>query len=188
MKQSRILILVLFCISISGRLDAQELYFTKEGKISFLSETRLERIYAEAADAHSFLNIKTGEVAFSVNISSFQFRIKLMQEHFNENFMESSTYPRATFTGFIENIEKFDFNSTSAQSFNVNGKMTIRGVAQEITTPVRLLVKGNTLFSGDAEFRLKPEDYKVKIPSVVGRKIAKEIVVTVRSDYQPYIP
>jgi len=188
MRKIRTITFILLSVILTGTLYSQELYFTKEGYISFLSETKLERIFAESSDAHSFLNIKSGEVAFSVNISSFQFRIKLMKEHFNENFMESSTYPRATFSGNIEAIEKLDLNSSLPQSFNVRGKMTIRGVSNDITTPVILQGKGNNRFSGEAEFKLKPEDYQVKIPSVVGLKIAKELVLNVRTDYQPYMP
>ncbi len=178
--------LLAILLSATSSLRAQELFFTREGYISFLSETRLERIFAETSEAHSFFNVKTGEVAFSLNIDAFRFRIKLMQEHFNEQYMETARYPRAIFSGKIENLENLDLLKPSEQSFLLKGKMTIKGVTHEIATPVKFEVSQNGRFSGHAEFQLKPEDYGIKIPSVVGLKIAKEVVVTVRSDYQPY--
>lgn len=178
--------LLILLFSLFTHLRAQELYSTREGYISFLSETRIERIFAESSEAHSFLNVKTGEVAFSINIESFRFRIKLMQEHFNEQYMESARYPRASFSGFLEQPEKINMKAPSELQLHVKGRLTIRGIAQEISAPVKLTIGENNLISGVTEFTLRPEDFGIKIPSVVGRKIAKEVAVSVRSEYQPY--
>jgi hypothetical protein len=167
-------------------LTAQDRYFTKTGYLSFLSETLVENIFAESNEATSFLDVKTGEVAFAVPITSFQFKIKLMQEHFNENFMESEKFPKATFSGKIENFSQFDINSKNPQNFIVRGKMNLHGTNQDVTSNVVLTVTSPGKITGTSTFKLMPENYTITIPSVVGMKIAKEVTITVKADYEPY--
>lgn len=183
MTTQKIPLLLALVLLSAIQTRAQELFSTREGYLSFLSETRIERIFAETNEAQSFLNVKTGEVAFSVNIESFRFRIKLMQEHFNEQYMESAKYPRATFSGKIENPEQLNPETPGVHTLMLRGKLTIRGVAQEVAAPVRLEVGNKQRITGSTEFILKPEDFRIKIPSVVGLKIAKEVVVSVKADY-----
>lgn len=173
---------------LSVGLLAQDRYITKTGTLSFLSETLIEDIFAETKEATSFLDIKTGDVVFSANINTFQFKIKLMQEHFNENYMESGKFPKATFTGKLENFSQFDIKSTAPQQFTVKGKMNIHGTDQEVTSKVILVASSPGKINGSTTFTLKPEDYKIKIPSAVGMKIAKEVAITVKADYEPYKP
>jgi polyisoprenoid-binding protein YceI len=171
-----------------GLLTAQERYFTKTAYLSFLSETLIENIFAETNDASSFLDIKTGDVVFSVAITSFQFKSKLMQEHFNENYLESGKFPKATFSGKLENFSGFDINSKNPQSIVVKGKMNIHGTDQEVTANVILTVAGSGKISATSTFILKPEEYHIKIPSAVGMKIAKEVTISVKANYEPYKP
>jgi polyisoprenoid-binding protein YceI len=184
----RIILLIVTVLLQINLLTAQERYFTKTGYLSFLSETLLENIFGESNEATSFLDFKTGEVAFSLSITSFQFKNKLMQEHFNENYMESGKFPKATFSGKLENFNGLDMNSKNPQSFVVKGKMNIHGTNQEVTSDVILTVSEPGKINGTAAFKLMPENFGIKIPSAIGMKIAKEMDVTVKADYEPYKP
>ena len=77
-------------------------YFTKDGKVSFYSDALMEKIEAHNTKAASVIDAENGQMEFAVLIKAFQFEKALMQEHFNENYMESSTYPKASFKGKIE--------------------------------------------------------------------------------------
>jgi polyisoprenoid-binding protein YceI len=169
-------------------VTAQDRYFTKTGYLSFLSETLIENIFAESKEATSLLDVKTGEVAFTVSITSFQFKVKLMQEHFNENYMESGKFPKATFSGKLENFSGLDLNSKNPQNFIVKGKMNIHGTDQEVTSNVILTVTAPGKINGTTTFKLMPENFGIKIPSAMGMKIAKEVAVSVKADYEPYKP
>jgi polyisoprenoid-binding protein YceI len=184
----KLLIVITAILVLTNLLYAQDRYFTKSGSLSFLSETLVENIFAETKEATSFLDIKTGEVVFSANINSFQFKIKLMQEHFNENYMESEKYPKATFSGKMENFGQFDPKSTKPQNFTVKGKMNIHGTEKEVTANVVMTVTGAGKINGTSSFTLKPEEYSIKVPSAMGMKIAKEVTITVKADYEVFKP
>lgn len=184
MKKSLLFFSLLWILS--GMVSAQDKYFTKNGYLSFLSETLIENVFAETKEATGFLDIKTGDVLFSVNITAFQFKIKLMQEHFNENYMESEKFPKAVFSGKLENFSTFDMNSKQPQKFTVKGKMNIHGTDREISAEVVLLVNTPGKISASSSFIVKPDDYQIKIPSAMGLKIAKEVTVTVKTDFEPY--
>ena len=169
-------------------LKAQDRYFTKTAYLSFLSETLVENIFGETKEATSFLDIKTGEVVFSVAINSFQFKIKLMQEHFNENYMESTKFPKAAFSGRLENFNLYDPKSDVPQNFTCKGKMTMHGKEQEVVASVIITNTAAGKINGSGTFKVMPEDYAIKIPSAIGMKIAKEVAVTVKADYEPYKP
>jgi polyisoprenoid-binding protein YceI len=184
----RIFLLIVAVLLQINLLTAQERYFTKTAYLSFLSETLIENIFGESKEATSLLDVKTGEVAFSVSITSFQFKNKLMQEHFNENYMESGKYPKATFSGKLENYSGLDINLKTPQNFVVKGKMNIHGTDQEVTSNVILTVKAPGKINGTSTFKLMPEKFGIQIPSAMGLKIAKEVDVTVKADYEPFKP
>lgn len=105
-----------------------------------------------------------------------------MQEHFNENYVESDKYPKATFKGEI-----FDFNTVNevVSTKQVKGVLTIHGVSKEMVIAANMIKKNNTiLVSGD--FTINLEDFNVKIPAIVAKNIAKKIKVTFNFNHQPY--
>jgi polyisoprenoid-binding protein YceI len=106
-----------------------------------------------------------------------------MQEHFNENYMESSKYPRATFNGTIKDVQKIDFEKDGTYSSVVSGKLTIKDVTKDIETTATFTVKGSTV-NGKTSFIVNPEDYNITIPKVVSDNISRKIKVTVDSDYK----
>src|SRR5690606_17598564 len=115
---------------------------------------------------------------------SFRFQRALMEEHFNENYMESDKFPKATFSGKILNIEVIDLSKNGSYPIEISGDLTIHGVTQNIKTNGVLTV-ANTQLSATSTFPIRLENYKIEIPALVSDKIAKEIEIKVNCVYQP---
>lgn len=163
---------------------AQEQYFTRNGTITFFSSAPLEDITAENYNATAVLDTKTGDMEFSVLMKSFNFEKALMQEHFNENYVESELYPKATFKGKITDLGKVDFTTPGKYEVPVKGELTIHGVTKPVETTGHFDVKSPNVH-GTAKFIVRPEDYNIEIPAVVREKIAKEIEVSVDVNLEP---
>lgn len=174
---------ILVLTSISA--FSQSKYFTRNGKISFYSSTPVEDIEAHNNTVTSIFDAESGKMEFAVTMKSFQFEKALMQEHFNENYVESSTYPKSTFKGMITNLSDIDFKKDGTYTAKIQGKLSIHGKTQEVTTDGTFTVKGNEV-TGLAKFNVTPEDYSIKIPGVVRDKIAKEISIDVNMLYKPF--
>lgn len=113
---------ILVGILFAGILLAQTRYMTKTGYIGFYSHTPVEDIKADNNQVASILDSQTGEMVFNVLIKSFVFEKALMQEHFNENYMESDKYPKASFKGKVSNLEKIDFSKTEYSRLSFRAK------------------------------------------------------------------
>lgn len=177
--------LMLMCCAIVlmfGSVQAQK-YFTKAGEITFYSEAPMEKIEATNSSATSVMDLESGRMEFAVLIKAFQFEKALMQEHFNENYMESSTFPKATFKGQITNLGSIDFSKDGTYEANIKGDMTIHGVTQAIETTGQFVVNGEQL-SGTSNFVVLVADYGIEIPAVVKENIAKEVEIKVNCNYQ----
>ena len=161
--------------------NAQQV-FTKNGRIAFYSNTPLEDISADNNQVMSVLNTKTGELQFSVLVKNFHFKKALMEEHFNDSYLESHKYPKATFKGLITDVAKVNFANDGAYPVTVSGDLTIHGVTKKITAPGTITVKGGKA-AGTASFLLAPADYNISIPKVVRNNIAEKIEVTVNCNY-----
>lgn len=163
----------------AGNVMAQ-MYMTRTGKITFFSSTPIENIEAFNNEAAAVLNTSSNEVAFKVPVKSFKFEKQLMQDHFNESYMESDKYPKAEFTGKITNPGDINFSKDGSYKATVSGKMTIHGVTQDVTIPGTVTVKGSEI-TINSKFMVRTADYKIKIPAMAASKIAKEIEVTVNT-------
>ena len=181
--KTNIFIIILIALSLSAY--SQNTYFTKTGTVDFFSSTPIEDIKAVNNNVVSFIKTETGEISFGVLIKSFKFENSLMQEHFNENYMESDKYPKAKFKGNIENFEEVDFKKDGTYPINVTGKITIHGITREINSKANLTVKGDNI-SATSFMQVKPEDYYIEIPAIVRDKIGKIIDVNIKADYVPY--
>jgi polyisoprenoid-binding protein YceI len=155
---------------------------TKNGTISFHSHTFLENI--DAVNDHVMAVIDAGKknIAFSLLMKQFVFPKKLMQEHFNENYVESDKYPKATFSGSY--AEDVDLTKDGSYQLNVKGKLTIHGVTKEISAPATISVK-NGMVTGTTTFKLNPKDFNIDIPFIVRDKIEKENTVKVKVEWIP---
>ncbi len=179
------LLLIFATIFYTGLVFGQDVYFTKAGTVIFDSSTPLETIYAENNQVTSFLKTTDGELNFAALIKSFRFKNALMEEHFNENFIESSTFPKAVFKGKISNWSAIDLSKEEDQQADIEGELTLHGVTKKISTKANLHPQKDKIF-GTCKFVVSAEDFGIKIPSLVREKIAKEVNVTVAISYEPY--
>jgi hypothetical protein len=182
MKKS-LLTLVFCCAAACTSVFAQDKYFTKTGAVSFFSNTPMEDIEAHNTKATSVLDAKKGKKEFSILMKAFEFKKALMEEHFNENYVESGKYPKAMFSGQITNLKDVNFQKDGTYKVNVKGNLTLHGVTKEIEAPGVISVQ-NGAVKGVSTFSVSPEDFKIEIPKLVKDKIAKQIKITVNTDYQ----
>ncbi len=181
MKISKLLLIT--CILFLGiNLQAQK-HFTRTGKITFSSEAPLEKIEASNQKATSIIDLETGKMEFAVLIKAFQFEKALMQEHFNENYMESDKFPKAIFKGAIADLTKIDFSKDGDYPTKVKGKLTIHGESNEIEVDGTINIKDGKI-SASSNFEVAVADYKIKVPAVVKDNIAKTVQISVNMNYE----
>lgn len=171
------------CLAANA-LIAQPVYSAKEGTATFFSEAPLENIDATSSSVNSFINTSNGEIVFIIPITSFKFQKSLMQEHFNENYMESGTYKNAQYKGKIN--EPVDFTKDGTYNVSSTGLLTIHGVEKERTIYGSIAVKDGQA-KLDSKFKVKLADHDVKIPKVVTENIAEEVEVTLAATYVPHV-
>ncbi len=179
MKKKYILFILVCLFSLN--VNAQ-LYITKTGFTGFYSKTPMEDIKAENSQVVAIVDIEKKTLACSMLLKSFTFRKQLMQEHFNENYVESDKYPKAIFKGnFTGNI---DVDNPQPNAVQVNGTISLHGVDKEVLIPATIEMKNGVLI-GSAKFQLVPQDFNIKIPSLVSDKIAKLIDVEIKIECNP---
>lgn len=174
--------LVILLLYTNQVISAQK-FISKNGHVWFFSHTPIEDIEAHNHQVVSVLNTADGTIQFTMLIKSFEFKKALMQEHFNENYMESDKIPKAGFTGKITNLSEIDFKKDNTYHAEVTGDLTIHGVTKSVSTTGTITVSGNKV-AAIAKFTVMPRDYDIEIPRVVENKIAKEIEVNVDVTYQ----
>jgi len=179
------LVFGLLVITLSN-IIAQNTYFTKTGTVDFYSKATVEEISAINKKATSILDKVTGSLEFSLLVKSFEFQKALMEEHFNENYMESDKFPKSTFKGSISNIKDVNFAKDGEYKVSVNGTLTLHGVSKQVITPGTITIKGGKI-SSSSTFMVLLSDYNIAIRSVVKNKIAKDIKITVNCDYELYV-
>jgi polyisoprenoid-binding protein YceI len=161
-------------------------YQTRTGTTSFFSSSPLEDIEARSQQTAGVLDLQTGQLAFSIPIRSFEFKRSLMQEHFNENYLESERYPKATFSGRLLTVNLPELRETTSkvQSVMAEGDLTIHGVTHRVQVPGTLQLQNGQLLV-QATFNVAPADYKIEIPALVRDHIAKSVQVKVRLAAEP---
>jgi polyisoprenoid-binding protein YceI len=164
--------------------NAQDVYMTRTGHISFFSSTPIEDIEANNYQVSSSLNTTTGEMAFVVLMKSFEFEKAKMQEDFNADYLHTDEFPKATFSGKITNLEDVDFTKNGTYTVTVTGTMVIHGVSKEVTGTGTLTVNGDTI-TGISKLDIALDDYDISGPSIANNKVAKVIAVTVNMEYKP---
>jgi len=169
-------------VSYGSLLLAQDTYMTKTAEIVFDASTPLEDIHAVNQKVNAILKTN-GEFAALLLVKEFDFKRKLMQEHFNENYIESDKFPKAYFKGIIKdlNLEQL---SEKGKIFKVIGSLTIHGVTNSIETELELKMNESNI-SMATEFIVKTEDFKIKVPKILFKKVAKEVNVRVSAQLQP---
>ena len=174
---NKMLILLLMYSSISYG----QKFSSEKGAIVFFSDADIEDIKAVNAVVGSLFNTTTGEIVYILKIRDFVFDNSLMREHFNEKYLESEKYPKATFQGTITGFKE---NTNGLQKVKAVGKMTMHGVAKEVSIPGTIeRIDGKLVMK--SKFRIKLQDYNIKIPKIVWQNIAEEVEVTVDIIYKP---
>lgn len=172
----------IFVFAISLQMHAQK-YYSKTGDISFSSTTPMEDIEAESHTASTVFDLESGKIQWAVLIKSFEFEKALMQEHFNENYMESTKYPKAKFAGLIADSNALDLSKDGTYEVPVSGELSIHGEKKNIDTNATFTVSGGKV-TGDSMLKILVADYGIEIPSVVRENIAKEITIKIHAQYE----
>ncbi|MEQ8302970.1 MAG: YceI family protein [Cyclobacteriaceae bacterium] len=171
-------LLLLTFVLASVWAEAQK-FRSHSSNVTFFSEASVEDIAAKNIQGSSIFNAETGEVVFLIPINQFEFEKSLMQEHFNEKYLESDKYPKATFEGLING---YNLSIGTSQPASAKGKLTIHGVTREVALKGTLLILGDRA-KVNAKFTIRLEDYKIKIPKLLWSNIAEEVDVEVDFDY-----
>ncbi len=182
MKTTIFIIALLF---VGINLSFAQKYLSRDGHIWFYSTTPVEDIEAHNYQASGIIDTESGEVVVSVLMKSFKFEKALMQEHFNENYIESDKFPKGKFKGTITNSDEINFQQSGSYIAKMKGTLNIHGVDKEIETPVEMRVDGNNIHA-KGKFITSPADFNIKIPSVVKDNIAKQIDVHLLMSYTPF--
>src|SRR6478736_3366200 len=180
-KHTIYLMMLLLCSSFYPLTQSGQ-FKTDKGEISFFSETPVENIDAKSSKMYSVIDPSTRKLACIVSISTFEFDNSLMKEHFNEKYLESEKYPKASFSGVIN--ESIDFAKAGVYKVSVTGKLKIHGVEQDRTINGIITIENDKKLSLQSEFHVKLVDHKIEVPTLVFEKIAEVIKVKVSAKYQ----
>lgn len=162
-------------------LHAQKVMISKSSEISFFSKTPLRDIEAENKAASSLINLDTKDIAIKIPVKSFVFPNKLMQEHFNENYLETEKFPFSTFRGKIN--ESLDLEQEGKFNVSATGKITLHGVDRNQTFKGIATIKEKKI-TLDCVFDVSLADYKIDIPKIVFEEIAEKVKVTFKINYE----
>ena len=180
LKLLLVLTTILFVSSVDILAQSKQYFRTSDGVIEFISDAPLELISAKSERLIGILSVENSEFAFELAINSFiGFNSPLQNEHFLENYMQVDRYPTANFTGSI--IEIIDFNNTGLFKVRAKGKFNIHGVEQMMILDIDLEINEDGLIA-NSEFDILLEDYKIKIPKIVNKKIANSIHIIVHAE------
>ena len=163
--------------------QAQEQFFTRQGYVSFYSHTPVEDIKADNNQVLSIVDFSSGEIAITILMKSFTFEKALMQEHFNENYVESDKYPKANFNGTITNLAAVKSGENGIAQ--ITGQLNIKDATHPITIESKIIYEEDSI-TLKGEFMVTVADYNIKIPAIVRRNIAKEVEVSFNFIHHPY--
>lgn len=178
----QILLAAVVIFSVMNTAYSQK-YFSKTGHISFYSETKLEKFDAHNKSSSIVYDSQSGKLEAAALIKGFQFEKVLMQEHFNENYMESNKFPKATFKGMIDNYKTIDLAKNGKYPVKVSGDLTMHGVTQKVTTDGQIVVN-NGKIEATAAFNVALADYKISIPALVKDQISKTVKISIASNLE----
>ncbi len=167
--------LIVLLFTTGNSIFAQQLK-TRTGIISFeATMPAIEEIAGKNSTASCILDKSNGNFATQCLVKAFKFKIPLMEEHFNENYMESTKFPKSTFSGKILNFDASKL-STTKTPYDLEGDLTIHGVTKKIKTKIMIALSGTKIVA-TSNFSVKPQDYKIEIPNLVKDKIAKDVKI-----------
>ncbi len=171
---NKIPLIALLALCFTTNIQAQK-YYTKTGETSFQASVEtFEPVEAINKSTTAIFDTESGNIAVLVFINAFHFKIALMQEHFNENYMDTEKYPKASFKGQIDPIDW-----ENKEAIMLKGTLKIKGVTQTVAAPIRLeRQKDSILLQGS--FTVNPSDFNIKIPKIVRDKISQKTKIEFR--------
>ncbi|HCW07296.1 MAG TPA: YceI family protein [Cytophagales bacterium] len=179
---NRKFVLLIISLTLSAGSVLAQKYFTKTGTINFTAGTALEDIDANNKSVTCVFDAATGQIEFAILIKGFEFKRGLMQEHFNENYLESDKYPKSTFKGKFD-VSKINFTKDGDYATVVKGTLEIHNVKREIEVPGMFKVDKGVI-SSTSTFKILLADYKIEIPGAVKDKISPTVEIQVSCDYK----
>lgn len=174
------IIVVLSIVLVMPIVSAQK-YYSRTARVFFISEAPLEKIEGINNSGYIIIDAVSGAIEMSVLIKGFTFEKALMQDHFNENYMESTKFPKGIFKGSVSNLSEVNFAMDGDYTVKATGTMTLHGVSKPLTTTAGVNVKGGIL-SAHSTFEIVIADYNIDVPKVVRENIAKSVRVSVQTD------
>jgi polyisoprenoid-binding protein YceI len=165
-------------VLLAFHVASAQKFMTKNGTIRFFSDGQTEKIEAFNHQVNSALDVSTGNFVFRVLIKSFEFEKALMQEHFNENYMQSDQFPNSTFNGKVTNIKDINFGKDGVYKAVVEGDLTMHGVTNKVKTNGTFEIKDGKI-TGKSTFNVLIKDYNISIPKAVVKNIAENVQIDV---------
>lgn len=183
MKKNLLLLTISFFL-LTG-LHAQK-FFTKSGRINFdaTSSGSPEKIEAVNKTATCVMDSKSGNIQFAVLMKGFEFERALMQEHFNENYVESDKFPKTEFKGMVANNEKVNYSADGTYKVTVKGKLTLHGETKDVEAEGKIIIQ-NGKITASADFAVQLSDFKISIPGLVADKVSKTAKISVTCSLEP---
>jgi hypothetical protein len=177
-------LIIILAIILTGYTANAQQYVDKKGKVHFFSKTSMENIEATSSTSVCVINTTNKKIIVKIRNQGFVFKDGLMQEHFNENYMESDKYEYSSLDGVI--VENIDFTKDGVYDVTIKGTLDIHGVKTDREIKGKLTIKGGAPVNATAKFDIKLADHKIKIPSLLGANIAEVIPVDVEFNFEKY--
>lgn len=175
MKSVSKILSIIILLALGTKVSAQK-YSTEKSTVGFYSHATLEDIKANNTQSKAIFDVANHSIAFTIPIRDFKFEKSLMQEHFNEKYMESDKFPKSTFQG---KMTGFDINKKGPQQVSATGKMTMHGVTKDVEIPGTVEVVNASTIHLNSVFAIKLDEYQIKIPQLLWQKIAEQVEVKV---------
>jgi len=176
-------ILIIAIAGIFTGMAAAQKYITREGVCDIFSETSFFTIEATNKKVASILDASSGEIVASTLMRSFKYQEALVEEHFNENYMESHLYPKGIFKGRITNFSEVDLTRDGTYPITIEGDLSFHGESNPLTSPGELVVNGETI-KGTTGFEVSLAAHKIKVEVKYKDRIRDEIKIDLHFDYK----
>jgi polyisoprenoid-binding protein YceI len=178
------LVLLMALVILASVSYGQNMFFTKTGKVTFYSKAPLDEIDGKNKTVTAVIDSKSGAIQFAAQMKGFEFEKELMEQHFNENYVESDKYPKSEFKGTITNNSEINYSKDGTYNAKVKGKLTIHGVTKDVETTGILKVNSGKI-DASSTFNVLLSDYKISIPSIVKDKVSNSIKIVVDCNLEP---
>ncbi len=170
-------IVTIVCFIFSTVVFSQKM-ITRSGEIKFDATVSgaLDPVIATNSSVSSIFDKTTGEIVVQGLVKSFKFKSPLMEEHFNENYMESDKLPKTSFKGKVVGYDG------KSGSYDVEGDLTIHGVANKVKTKMTVTAGAKTSIAG--AFVVKLVDYKLDVPAMAKKTLAETAKISIKLELE----